>query len=144
MKGSTYPRHGLHGAVVHDIGVRILSGELKPGEALPTEDELTGDVLQAGAGGRPAQVRVEAREGEVVDLLVEPHLGDAEVEVGDSAADPRVAGAVVEGGVAGYDCLVECGIGVVQQSAAVATGSSVADDLAVVGYFHRPIERKSH
>jgi DNA-binding FadR family transcriptional regulator len=43
-KGSTYPRHGLHGAVVHDIGIRILSGELEPGEALPTEDELTGDV----------------------------------------------------------------------------------------------------
>jgi DNA-binding FadR family transcriptional regulator len=29
---------------VHEIGVRILSGELEPGEALPTEAELTGDV----------------------------------------------------------------------------------------------------
>jgi DNA-binding FadR family transcriptional regulator len=44
MKGGTYPRQGLHGALVHDIGVRILSGELGPGEALPTETELTGDV----------------------------------------------------------------------------------------------------
>src|SRR3989442_812151 len=44
MKGRTYPRQGLHGALVHEIGVRILSGEIEPGEALPTEDELTGDV----------------------------------------------------------------------------------------------------
>src|SRR6266511_931561 len=34
-KSRTYPRRGLHGAVVHEIGVRILRGELKPGDALP-------------------------------------------------------------------------------------------------------------
>jgi DNA-binding FadR family transcriptional regulator len=39
-KALTYPRRGLHGAIVHDIGVRILSGELRPGDALPTEEEL--------------------------------------------------------------------------------------------------------
>jgi DNA-binding FadR family transcriptional regulator len=38
--GRTYPRRGLHGAVVHDIGVRILRGELKPGALLPAEDRL--------------------------------------------------------------------------------------------------------
>ena len=31
----TYPRRGLHGAVVHEIGVRIVDGELKPGDTLP-------------------------------------------------------------------------------------------------------------
>src|SRR5437660_12133093 len=36
----TYPRRGLHGAVVHEIGVRIIRGDLTPGEPLPTEDEL--------------------------------------------------------------------------------------------------------
>jgi DNA-binding FadR family transcriptional regulator len=36
----TYPRRGLHGAVVHNIGVRILSGELEPGDPLP-EDQLS-------------------------------------------------------------------------------------------------------
>src|SRR5256714_14175494 len=41
-KARTYPRRGLHGAVVHDIGVRILSGELQPGDALPLDD-LTGE-----------------------------------------------------------------------------------------------------
>lgn len=40
-KPRTYPRRGLHGAIVHDIGVRILRGEFQPGDALPTEEELT-------------------------------------------------------------------------------------------------------
>ena len=39
-KVRTYPRRGLHGAVVHEIGVRIIRGDLSPGEPLPTEDEL--------------------------------------------------------------------------------------------------------
>jgi GntR family galactonate operon transcriptional repressor len=34
-KRRTYPRRGLHGAVVHEIGVRIVNGELKPGDTLP-------------------------------------------------------------------------------------------------------------
>ena len=28
MKDGTYPRRGLHGELVHDVGVRILGGEL--------------------------------------------------------------------------------------------------------------------
>jgi DNA-binding FadR family transcriptional regulator len=43
-KTRTYPRRGLHGALVHDIGVRILSGDLRPGDALPTEEELGGEL----------------------------------------------------------------------------------------------------
>jgi DNA-binding FadR family transcriptional regulator len=43
-KETTYPRRGLHGEIVHEIGVRILSGDLKPGEALSAEDGLSGDV----------------------------------------------------------------------------------------------------
>jgi DNA-binding FadR family transcriptional regulator len=39
-QGSTYPRRGLHGEVVHEIGMRILSGELKAGDPLPTDDGL--------------------------------------------------------------------------------------------------------
>jgi DNA-binding FadR family transcriptional regulator len=39
-KRRTYPRRGLHGAVVHEIGVRILNGELKPGETLPDNGVL--------------------------------------------------------------------------------------------------------
>lgn len=36
-KGRTYPRRGLHGELVHDIGLRILRGELRPGDPLPVE-----------------------------------------------------------------------------------------------------------
>ncbi len=43
-KARTYPRRGLHGAVVHDIGVRIVRGDLAPGELLPNEDELSGEL----------------------------------------------------------------------------------------------------
>lgn len=44
-KARTYPRRGLHGAVVHDIGVRILGGELEPGDPLPSEEELSGELV---------------------------------------------------------------------------------------------------
>lgn len=40
----TYPRRGLHGAVVHEVGVRILRGDLAPGDLLPNEDELSGEL----------------------------------------------------------------------------------------------------
>jgi DNA-binding FadR family transcriptional regulator len=39
-----YPRRGLHGEVVHTIGVRILRGDLAPGELLPNEAELGSEL----------------------------------------------------------------------------------------------------
>src|SRR5580765_3353389 len=36
-KDRTYPRRGLHGELVHDVGVRILGGELSPGDSLAGE-----------------------------------------------------------------------------------------------------------
>jgi DNA-binding FadR family transcriptional regulator len=36
-KDRTYPRRGLHGELVHDIGVRILRGELSPGDSLAAD-----------------------------------------------------------------------------------------------------------
>jgi DNA-binding FadR family transcriptional regulator len=35
-----YPRNGLHGQVVHDLGRRIVNGEFQEGEILPNESEL--------------------------------------------------------------------------------------------------------
>ena len=40
----TYPRRGLHGALVHDVGLRIVRGELEPGDPLPAEDQLSGEL----------------------------------------------------------------------------------------------------
>jgi DNA-binding FadR family transcriptional regulator len=39
MKERTYPRRGLHGQVVHDLGLGIVSGEIAPGEKLPIDEE---------------------------------------------------------------------------------------------------------
>ena len=36
-KDRTYPRRGIHGELVHDVGVRILGGELSPGDSLAGE-----------------------------------------------------------------------------------------------------------
>lgn len=39
-----YPLRGQHGRVVHTLGARIASGGLAPGEPLPTEEELVGEL----------------------------------------------------------------------------------------------------
>jgi DNA-binding FadR family transcriptional regulator len=63
-----YPRRGLHGEVVHRIGLKILSGELLPGDVLPTDDELTGElqvsrtVLRESVKVLAAKGLVEARQ----------------------------------------------------------------------------------
>ena len=62
MKGRTYPRRGLHGALVHDIGVRILRGELKPGDLLPTEDERRDELTVSRTVLREA-IKVLAAKG---------------------------------------------------------------------------------
>jgi len=57
-----YPRRGLHGEVVHTIGLQIVSGELQPGDPLPPEDELTSDLSVSRTVLREA-VRVLAAKG---------------------------------------------------------------------------------
>ncbi|TMA22960.1 MAG: FadR family transcriptional regulator, partial [Deltaproteobacteria bacterium] len=37
MKDLTYPRRGLHGELVHAVGLQIVKGELQPGDPLPTD-----------------------------------------------------------------------------------------------------------
>lgn len=58
----TYPRRGLHGEVVHTLGLQIVSGELQPGDPLPPEDELTSDLAVSRTVLREA-VRVLAAKG---------------------------------------------------------------------------------
>ena len=43
-KARTYPRRGLHGELVHNIGLKILRGELEPGAFLPNEDHLSTEL----------------------------------------------------------------------------------------------------
>jgi len=41
VAGRTYPPRGLHGEVVEGIALRILRGDLTPGQALPNADDLS-------------------------------------------------------------------------------------------------------
>jgi DNA-binding FadR family transcriptional regulator len=65
-KARTYPRRGLHGAVVHEIGVRIVRGELKPGDTLPDnglidEPAVSRTVLREAIKVLAAKRLVESR-----------------------------------------------------------------------------------
>jgi DNA-binding FadR family transcriptional regulator len=62
----TYPRRGLHGALVHDIGLQIVSGELEPGRPLPEEQlsrtfEVSRTVLREVMKVLAAKGLVESR-----------------------------------------------------------------------------------
>ena len=58
----TYPRRGLHGEVVHTIGLQIVGGTIQPGDPLPPEDELTSNLAVSRTVLREA-VRVLAAKG---------------------------------------------------------------------------------
>jgi DNA-binding FadR family transcriptional regulator len=57
-----YPNRGLHGRVVHEIGLRIVSGQLEPGNALPNESEL-GAELQVSRSVLRESMKVLAGKG---------------------------------------------------------------------------------
>lgn len=58
----TYPRRGLHGEVVHTIGLQIVGGTLQPGDPLPPEHELISNLAVSRTVLREA-VRVLAAKG---------------------------------------------------------------------------------
>jgi DNA-binding FadR family transcriptional regulator len=57
----SHPRN-LHGHVTHDLGVRIVSGQLRPGEALPREEILAEQMAVSRTALREA-MRVLAAKG---------------------------------------------------------------------------------
>ena len=59
--GPGYPRRGLHGRIVHSIGRRIVSGEIEPGEQLPTAARV-----RASRGVVREAIKVLAAKGLVV------------------------------------------------------------------------------
>jgi DNA-binding FadR family transcriptional regulator len=66
MKKNGYPSAGLHGRVVHDIGARIVGGQIPPGDTLPSEGELA-ETYGASRSAIREAVKVLAAKG-----LVEP------------------------------------------------------------------------
>jgi DNA-binding FadR family transcriptional regulator len=63
LSGDGYPRGGLHGQIVHDIGRQILSGEIQPGEVLPLHSGLPASrtVLREAIKVLAAKGLVESR-----------------------------------------------------------------------------------
>jgi DNA-binding FadR family transcriptional regulator len=57
-----YPNRGLHGRVVHEIGLRIVSGQFNPGEVLPNEAEL-GEELAVSRSVLRESMKVLAGKG---------------------------------------------------------------------------------
>jgi DNA-binding FadR family transcriptional regulator len=96
-KRRTYPRRGLHGAVVHEIGVRIVNGELKPGDTLPDngfvgESEVSRTVVREAIKVLAAKGLVESRPKVGTRVrprrdwnLLDPDLLAWQIEVGPDA-----------------------------------------------------------
>jgi GntR family transcriptional regulator, galactonate operon transcriptional repressor len=60
-----YPRDRLHGNLVHELGSRIVRGELQPGQAIPTEESLASELGLSRSAVREA-IKVLAGKGLVV------------------------------------------------------------------------------
>ena len=65
MKDRTYPRRGLHGELVHAIGLQIVRGELLPGDALPLDGDNAAETGVSRTVHREA-IKVLAAKGLVV------------------------------------------------------------------------------
>lgn len=82
-----YPGHGQHGRVVHTLGVRIVSGEWAPGETLPVEERLVGELGVGRSALREALkvlagkglVETRTRAGTIVSARDHWNLMDADV-----------------------------------------------------------------
>lgn len=58
----TFSRRSLHGQVAHEIGARIIRGELAPGETLPSEAELSAELRVSRTALREA-IKLLAAKG---------------------------------------------------------------------------------
>ncbi len=97
--GAGHPGAGLHGRLVRSLGVRIVSGQLSPGDALPTEAQLVEEFGSSRSTVREA-VKVLSAKGLVVartrvGTLVQPesswNLLDPEVLAWRYTSDPSGA-----------------------------------------------------
>ena len=63
LSGRDYPRGGLHGQIVHNIGLQILRGEIRPGDVVPFDSALPASrtVLREAIKVLAAKGLVESR-----------------------------------------------------------------------------------
>ena len=138
-KRRTYPRRGLHGEVVHTIGLRILRGELKPGDPLPTEEELS-----AGDGISRTVLR------EAVRVLAAKGLVHAQPKTGTrvrprsewNIADPDVLAWRVEAGPDSdlYEQVTEVRVGIEPQAAQLSAARATDEEIAAIREAYEAME----
>jgi DNA-binding FadR family transcriptional regulator len=127
----TYPRRGLHGEVVHTIGLQIVGGELRPGDPLPPEDDLTANLAVSRTVLREA-VRVLAAKG----------LVEARPKTG-TRVRPRSEWNVVDPDVLSwraetsndrrlYEEMTEVRLGIEPVAAGLAAERSTKDEIAAI------------
>jgi len=127
-KRRTYPRHGLHGEVVHTIGLQILRGELQPGDPLPSEEELSADQSVSRTVMREA-VKVLAAKGLV---QARPKTGTrVRPRTEWNVVDPDVLAWRVEAGPDGdlYELVTEVRVGIEPQAARLCASRATAEEI---------------
>ena len=82
-----YRSDGVHGRLVHDLGLRIVSGEFRPGQVLPTETSLVAELGSGRSAVREAVkvltakglVRTKTKSGTTVEPESRWNLLDPDV-----------------------------------------------------------------
>jgi DNA-binding FadR family transcriptional regulator len=131
-KRRTYPRTGLHGEVVHTIGLQILRGALQPGDCLPTEEELSGDHSVSRTVMREA-VKVLAAKGLV---HARPKTGTRVRPRSEwNIVDPDVLAWRVEAGADSelYELVTEARVGIEPQAARLCASRATPEEIAEIG-----------
>ena len=130
-KRQTYPRRGLHGEVVHSIGLRIVRGELQPGDLLPAEDDLVVDPSVSRTVLREA-IRVLAAKGLV---QARPKTGTRVRPRAEwNMADPDILTWRVQAGptVELYEQVTEVRMALEPQAARLAAERATDDEIAAI------------
>ena len=138
-KRRTYPRRGLHGEVVHSIGLRIVRGELQPGDLLPAEEELATDPSVSRTVLREA-VRVLAAKGLV---HARPKTGTRVRPRAEwNMADPDVLSWRVQAGpdMDLYEQVTEVRLGLEPQAARLATARATDGEIAAIRESYEAME----
>jgi len=128
-KRGTYPRRGLHGEVVHELGLQILRGELEPGDPLPAEEALSVDHSVSRTVLREA-VRVLAAKGLV---QARPKTGTRVRPRAEwNVLDPDVLAWRVEAGPDGalYEQVTEMRFGIEPQAARLSATRATDEEIA--------------
>jgi GntR family galactonate operon transcriptional repressor len=138
-KQATYPRRGLHGEIVHTIGLRILRGELQPGDLLPDEEELSADLSVSRTVLREA-VRVLAAKGLV---QARPKTGTRVRSRSEwNLADPDVLSWRIKAGPDRelYEQVTEVRLGLEPQAARLAATRATEAEIAEIGESYAAME----